>query len=189
MGCLRNKRNDSAEILFQSFLPEAITSSSGMGRGVHTLALSIQHFVCRPRSSPTLQGAVKDGLERRGDTTGMYVTSPNLTAGLEVWFHRKPAALHLVANCWPEEYRSLIWLQASASRVSNQSMHGGEEKTSVSSFFWSQGAIWTKHLTWSFYFDLLPVQQKTSLTKTLTLGVTKVTRDTFLFKHTWGTKT
>ena len=38
----------SGEILFQSFLPEAIASSSGMGRDVHFL-MSVQHILCRPR--------------------------------------------------------------------------------------------------------------------------------------------
>ena len=42
----------SAEILFQSFLQEAIVSSSGMGRAVHSLMLSIQHFFCRSRHRP-----------------------------------------------------------------------------------------------------------------------------------------
>ena len=44
-------REDSAEILFQSFLQEAV-SSSGMGRDVHPLMLSLQHFLCRPRRRP-----------------------------------------------------------------------------------------------------------------------------------------
>ena len=35
-------RDDSAEILFQSFLQEALVSSSGMGRDVHSWMLSIQ---------------------------------------------------------------------------------------------------------------------------------------------------
>ena len=38
--------DDSAEILYQSFLREAIVSSSGKGRGVHFLTLSIQCFLC-----------------------------------------------------------------------------------------------------------------------------------------------
>ena len=38
--------HDPAEILFQSFLLETIVSSSGMGRDVHSLMLSIQHFLC-----------------------------------------------------------------------------------------------------------------------------------------------
>ena len=45
-------RDDSAEILSQSFLQEALVSSSGMGRDVHSLMLSIQHFLCRPRRRP-----------------------------------------------------------------------------------------------------------------------------------------
>ena len=37
-------RDDSTEILFQSFLQEALVSSSGMERGVHSLMLSIQQM-------------------------------------------------------------------------------------------------------------------------------------------------
>ena len=40
--------DDSAQILFQSILWEAIVSSSGLGRDVHCLTLSIQHFLCQP---------------------------------------------------------------------------------------------------------------------------------------------
>ena len=35
-------RDDSVEILFQSFLQKALVSSSGMGRDVHSLMLSVQ---------------------------------------------------------------------------------------------------------------------------------------------------
>ena len=45
--------DDSAEILSQSFLQEAIVSSSGMGRGVHSLTFSIQHFFFQPRRRPS----------------------------------------------------------------------------------------------------------------------------------------
>ena len=38
--------DDSADILCQSFLQKALVSTSGMGRDVHTLMLSIQHFLC-----------------------------------------------------------------------------------------------------------------------------------------------
>ena len=44
LGRRGNMRDDSAEILFQTFLQEALVSSSGMGRDVHSLMLSIQHF-------------------------------------------------------------------------------------------------------------------------------------------------
>ena len=37
-------RDDSAEILFQSSLQEAVMSLSGMGKDVTSLTLSIQHF-------------------------------------------------------------------------------------------------------------------------------------------------
>ena len=50
---------------FQSFLQEALVSSSGMGRDVHSLMLSIQHFLCQPWCcQPSNKGALKDGLER-----------------------------------------------------------------------------------------------------------------------------
>ena len=45
-------RDDSTQIFFQSFLQEALVSRSGMGRDVHSLMLSIQHFLCRPRRRP-----------------------------------------------------------------------------------------------------------------------------------------
>ena len=64
MGLLGNMANDSAEILFQRSLQQALVSSSGMGRDVHSLMLSsissADHDVAYP---PTLQGALKDGFE------------------------------------------------------------------------------------------------------------------------------
>ena len=54
LGRRGDMKDDSAEILFQSFLQEALVSSSGMGRDVHSLMLSIQHFFCRtPRRPPS----------------------------------------------------------------------------------------------------------------------------------------
>ena len=55
--------DDSAEILFQSFLREAVfVSSSGMSRDARSLTLSSQHFLCQPRRRPaTLQDAMKEG--------------------------------------------------------------------------------------------------------------------------------
>ena len=41
-GDMRN----SAEILFQSLQQEALVSHSGMGKDVHSLMPSIQHFLC-----------------------------------------------------------------------------------------------------------------------------------------------
>ena len=43
--------DDSAEILFQSFL-RAIVSSSGIDRNVHSLTWSIRQFLCQPRRCP-----------------------------------------------------------------------------------------------------------------------------------------
>ena len=41
-------RDDSVEIISQSFLLEVIASSSGMDRDVHSMASSVQHLLCRP---------------------------------------------------------------------------------------------------------------------------------------------
>ena len=49
LGRRRDTKDASAEILFRSFLHKAVVSSSGMGRDVHSLLLSIHHFLCRPR--------------------------------------------------------------------------------------------------------------------------------------------
>ena len=48
-------RDDSAEILFQSFPQEALVSSSGIGQGCPLFD------VVHPALSPTLQGTLKDG--------------------------------------------------------------------------------------------------------------------------------
>ena len=47
LGCREDMREISAQILFQFFLQEALVSSSGMSRDVHSLMLSILHFLCR----------------------------------------------------------------------------------------------------------------------------------------------
>ena len=57
-------RDDSAEILFQSFLQEVLVSSSCMGRDVHSLMLSFQHFLCRPQRRPPSKVPWRMVLER-----------------------------------------------------------------------------------------------------------------------------
>ena len=52
LGRRRDMRDDSADIFFQSFLLKALTSSSGIGTDVHSLMLSNQYFLCRPRRRP-----------------------------------------------------------------------------------------------------------------------------------------
>ena len=44
LGHRGNMRDDSAEILLQSFMQNALVNSSGMGRDVHSLMLSAQHL-------------------------------------------------------------------------------------------------------------------------------------------------
>ena len=55
LGRQGDMTDDSAEIPFQSFLQEAIVDSSDMDRAVHSLMLSIQHFLCRPRRLSTFK--------------------------------------------------------------------------------------------------------------------------------------
>ena len=57
-------RDDSAEILFEAFLQEALVSSSGMDWVVHFLMLSIQHFLCWPWHCPTFKVSQRMILER-----------------------------------------------------------------------------------------------------------------------------
>ena len=52
IGSSGGMRDDSAEILISSYLQEALVSTSGMVRDVHSLKLFIQHFLCRPRRRP-----------------------------------------------------------------------------------------------------------------------------------------
>ena len=52
VGGWRDVRDDSAEILFESSLLEALVSSSGMGRDVRSLMLSTEHFLYRPCRRP-----------------------------------------------------------------------------------------------------------------------------------------
>ena len=70
--------DDSAEILFQVFfffffLQEAVVNSSGKGRDVHSLMLSIQRFLCRPRRHPSSKMPWRMVLER----LSWPVTCPN----------------------------------------------------------------------------------------------------------------
>ena len=52
LGRWGDMRDNSADLLFPSFLQEAPVSSSGMGRYVHSLMLSILHFLCWPQNHP-----------------------------------------------------------------------------------------------------------------------------------------
>ena len=74
-GWGRDIIDDSAEILFQSSLREAIVSSSGMDRDVLSLTLSIQHFLCRPRRRPPSKVPWRMTMER----LSWRVTYPNHT--------------------------------------------------------------------------------------------------------------
>ena len=64
LGRRGDLRDDSAEILYQSFVQEALVSSSGMGRDVHSLVLSFQHFLCPPQLRPPSKAPQKMALER-----------------------------------------------------------------------------------------------------------------------------
>ena len=53
-------RDDSAEILFKSFLQEALVSSSGMVRAVHFFDVVHSAFPLQTTASPILRGALRD---------------------------------------------------------------------------------------------------------------------------------
>ena len=57
-------RDHPAKILFQSFLQAAIGSNSDMGGDVHSLMLSLQDFLCRPRRHPPSKVPWRMVLER-----------------------------------------------------------------------------------------------------------------------------
>ena len=59
-------KNDLAEILFRSFLRDALVSCSGMGRDVHSL-MSVRHFLCRPRRRPSSEDEEWFWRGRRGE--------------------------------------------------------------------------------------------------------------------------
>ena len=52
LGHWGDMRDNLAEILFKPFLQEALVCSSGMSRDVHSLMMSIQHFLCKPWHHP-----------------------------------------------------------------------------------------------------------------------------------------
>ena len=59
----RDVRDDSAEVLLQSFLQEALLSSSGMGKGCPLFDVVHPTFPLPTMVLPTLQGALKNGFE------------------------------------------------------------------------------------------------------------------------------
>ena len=66
-------RDDVAEILFQSFPQKALMRSSGKGKNVYSLMLSIQHFLCPPRRRQTSKVSWRMVLDR----LSWRVTCPN----------------------------------------------------------------------------------------------------------------
>ena len=66
-------KDNLEEILWQSFLQEALVSSSGMGRYVRSLMLSIQPFLCWPWCHPPSKVPWRMVLER----LSWSVTCPN----------------------------------------------------------------------------------------------------------------
>ena len=77
-GCGKGRsiRDDSADILFQSFLQRAVVNVSGMVRDVHSLTLSIQYFLCRPQRRPLSEVPWRMVLRR----PLWHVTCPNYTS-------------------------------------------------------------------------------------------------------------
>ena len=80
-------RDDSAEILLQSFLLEAPVSSSCMNRAVQSLMLSVQHFLCLPRRCPPSQVPCRMVSERLSwrETCSNHA-SPGMSHAMTAWF-------------------------------------------------------------------------------------------------------
>ena len=70
-SCRGDRRDDSGEILFQSFPQNALMSSSDMDSDVHPLTLSIQHFLCRPRRRPPAKVPTTASPTRQGTNHGV----------------------------------------------------------------------------------------------------------------------
>ena len=74
LGRRGDTRDDSAEILFQSFLREAIVSHFGMSRDIHSLKLNIKNQAVTPSAHPAsfstrFSSFTKGSCRRRGKTT------------------------------------------------------------------------------------------------------------------------
>ena len=63
LGRRGHVRDDSADILFQSFLQEALVSSSGMARDLSSLNVVHPAFPLQTTALPTLKGALKSDFE------------------------------------------------------------------------------------------------------------------------------
>ena len=61
LGRWGDMTDDSAEILFHSFLQKALVSSSGMGRNIHFDVVCPTFPLTTPTALPNLQGALEDG--------------------------------------------------------------------------------------------------------------------------------
>ena len=95
-------RDNSAEVLFQSFLQEALVDSFGMGRDVHPLMFS-QYFPLPTTALPTLQGTRKDGFGEAAVARDMPepCKSPSLDSWhkMFLWTHKEvDLAMHPVVG-------------------------------------------------------------------------------------------
>ena len=89
LGRRGDTRDDSKQIIFQSFLQGALVSSFGTGRDVHSLMMSIQHFLCRPRRRPPSKVPWRMVLERlswHGNSPGSGMSHATLAT---VIMHKK----------------------------------------------------------------------------------------------------
>ena len=94
----------SAEILFQYFLQEALVSSSGMVRDVHSLILSIQHFLCRRRRRPFSKVSLRMVLER----LSWRVTCPNHASSRLLSYQKRFLWTHKKVDMAPHPVVSLV---------------------------------------------------------------------------------
>ena len=81
IGSLRWHVGRFSRDLHPPFLQDALVSSSGMGRNVHSLMLSIHHFLCRPWRRPPFEAPWRAVLER----LSWHVTCPNTMQASVSW--------------------------------------------------------------------------------------------------------
>ena len=116
-------RDDPAEILFQSILQKAFVGSSGVGRYVHSLMMSIQYLLCRPRRRPPSKGAVKDGFDEDVEACDMPDSCefPSLDGCQKrfLWTHKEvdPAPSMLYDGTCGPPYVHLRWDMLSSACV------------------------------------------------------------------------
>ena len=126
--------DDSAETFFQSFLPEVIVSSSGMGKRCPLFGVVHPAFPLQTTASPIVQGALKDGFGEAVLTRNVHVWPEN--AKTEVWEeHMDPS---VIRKGLPPRTRHIALVE------SHEIYHCGREFAASSAIFFREVCQGTK---------------------------------------------